>query len=131
MQDYRKLRVWQHAHRLTLETYAFSAVLTSPPAWPLRTQLLRASISVSSNIAEGAGRGTDADFNRFLRQSLGSLNEVEYYFLLARDLDFLGPAEHQRLNGLVSDVRRMLSGLIAELTSSISRQASRPSKKET
>lgn len=66
MQDYRKLRVWQKAHTLTLETYAAAAYLKAPPAWPLRTQLRRASISVPSNIAEGAGRGSDADFRRFL-----------------------------------------------------------------
>ena len=85
MQDYRKLRVWQQAHSFTLEAYAVSAYLTRPIAWPLRNQLLRAVISVPSNIAEGAGRGSDADFRRFLLHSLGSLNEVEYDLLLARD----------------------------------------------
>ena len=97
MQDYRKLRVWQKAHELTLKTYAVSAQLATPPAWPLRDQLLRAAISVPSNIAEGAGRGSDADFKRFLRHSLGSLNELEYDLLLARDLGFLKHADHSRL----------------------------------
>jgi four helix bundle protein len=115
MQDYRKLRVWQKAHQLTLETYAVSARLTTPQGWPLRHQLLRASISVPSNIAEGAGRGSDPDFRRFLRHSLGSLNEVEYDLLLARDLGFVPAAEHSRLSAQLEEVRRMLSGLIASL----------------
>ena len=115
MQDYRKLRVWQKAHKLTLKTYAFSATLTSPPTWPLRDQILRATISVPANIAEGSGRGSDADFKRFLRHSLGSLNELEYYFLLARDLGFLGPTEHSQLCTQLEEVRRMLSGLMAQL----------------
>jgi four helix bundle protein len=59
MQDYRNLRVWQKAHRLTLAVYAVAPSLKAPEAWPLRDQLLRAAISIPSNIAEGAGRGSD------------------------------------------------------------------------
>jgi four helix bundle protein len=117
MQDYRKLRVWQKAHELALGAYAASAYLTKPVAWPLRNQMLRASISVPSNIAEGAGRGSDPDFRRFLGHSLGSLNEVEYDLLLARDLGFLPAAEHSRLSAQLEEVRRMLSGLMASLES--------------
>jgi four helix bundle protein len=115
VQDYRKLRVWQKAHSLTVQLYAVAAYLRSPLARPLRDQLLRAAISVPSNIAEGAGRGSDPDFGRFLRQSLGSLNEVEYDLLLARDLGFLPATEHLRYSPRVEEVRRMLSGLIAKL----------------
>ena len=116
MQDYRKLRVWQKAHQMTLQTYAVSAHLTKPSAWPLRNQLLRAAISVPSNIAEGAGRGSDADFRRLLRHSLGSINEVEYDLLLARDLGLVPTTEHSRFPPKLEEVRRMLSGLIAKLT---------------
>jgi four helix bundle protein len=115
MQDYRKLRVWQKAHALTLKTYAVTPYLKAPEAWPVRDQLLRASISVPSNIAEGTGRGSDPDFRRFLRHSLGSLNEVEYDLLLARDLGFLPADEHSGLSVLVEEVRKMLSGLMARL----------------
>jgi len=115
MQDYRKLRVWQKSHALTLKTYAVSAYLDSPKGWPLQRQLLRAAISVPSNIAEGAGRNSDPDFRQFLGHSLGSLNEVEYDLLLARDLEFLPAAEHSRLSAQLEEVRRMLSGLMASL----------------
>ena len=93
-----------------------SARLTLPLAWPLRDQFIRATISVPSKIAEGTGRGTDADVRRFLLHSLGSLDEVEYDLLLARDLGFLSIAEHAPLSADVEEVRRMLSGLIASLT---------------
>lgn len=115
MQDYRNLRVWQKAHLLALDAYAFAATLQIPAAWPLRDQILRAAISVPSNIAEGAGRASDADFRRFLAHALGSLNEIEYDFLLAHDLGFLDPAEHTRLTELIGDVRRMLTGLMGQL----------------
>ena len=115
MQDYRNLRVWQKAHKLTLRAYAFSATLTSPPAWPLRDQLIRAAISIPSNIAEGAGWGSDPEFARFLAYSLGSLNELEYDLLLARDLRLLQANEHSQICEQLVEVRRMLSGLQTQL----------------
>jgi four helix bundle protein len=110
MQDYRNLRVWQKAHRLT------SAQLQKPDAWPVRDQMFRAAISIPSNIAEGAGRSSDPDFRRFLWHSLGSCNELEYDFLLARDLRFLPLETHGRLAGQLEEVRRMLSSLVQRLT---------------
>jgi four helix bundle protein len=85
MQDYRKLKVWQKAHDLVVNVYADSARhLRVPDAWPVRDQMRPAAISIPSNIAEGTGRGSDKDFRRFLFHSLGSANELEYDFLLAR-----------------------------------------------
>jgi four helix bundle protein len=115
MQDYRNLRVWQNAHRLTLATYAASAYLRRPEAWPIRDQMFRAAMSVPANIAEGAGRGSDPDFRRFLWHSLGSCNELEYDFLLARDLEFLPLDLHGKLTGQLEEVRRMLVGLVQQL----------------
>jgi len=115
VQDYRKLKVWQKSHSLALEVYAAAASLQSRPAWPLQTQILRAAISIPSNIAEGAGRSTDRDFRRFLVHSLGSLNEVEYDLLLGRDLGFVPELTYTRVSDSVGEVRRMLSGLIASL----------------
>jgi four helix bundle protein len=118
VQDYRNLRVWQKAHKLALATYSISACLQKPEAWPLRDQALRAAISIPSNIAEGAGRGSDPDFRRFLWHSLGSCNELEYDLLLALDLRFLSSEQHASLRQQVEDVRRMLSGLVEALTPS-------------
>ena len=57
MQDYRNLRVWQKAHQLGIDAYALPEYLQEPKGWALRDQILKAVISISSNIAEGAGRG--------------------------------------------------------------------------
>ena len=115
MQDYRKLRVWQKAHRLTLDTSAISAHLQQPDAWPVKDQLFKAAISIPSNIAAGAGRSTEADFRRFLWHSLGSSNEVEYDLLLAKDLGFLPVRLHAGLTAQVEDVRRMLIRLMQSI----------------
>ena len=109
MQDYRKLDVWQKSHKLVIDTYAVSPYFKAPEAWPIRDQMLRAAISIPSNIAEGTGRGSNPDFRRFLFHSLGSCNELEYDFLLARDLKFLPAASHAGLAGQLEEVRRMLS----------------------
>jgi four helix bundle protein len=112
MQDYRKLRVWQNAHQLAINTYALPAYLLKPEAWPLRDQILRAAISIPSNIAEGAGRGSNPDFGRFLWHSMGSCNELESQLLLAHDLKFIRGELHSRLGKEVSVVRQMLTRFI-------------------
>ena len=115
MQDYRNLRVWKHAHQLAIDTYALPPFLLKPEAWPLREQILRAAISIPSNIAEGAGRASNADFGRFLWNSIGSCNELESQILLGHDLTFIPKDIHARLGTQISAVRRMLTGLIGTL----------------
>jgi four helix bundle protein len=115
MQDYRKLHVWQKAHQLALKTYELPAYLQKPEAWPLRDQILRAVISIPSNIAEGAGRGSNPDFRRFLWHSMGSCNELESQLLLALDLTFIPSAVHSHLGNQVSEVRQMLTRFIQTL----------------
>jgi four helix bundle protein len=112
MQDYRKLQVWQKAHQLALKAYELPAYLRAPEGWVLQDQLLRAAISIPSNVAEGAGRGSKADFCRFLWYSNGSCNEFESDLLIARDVKVIPDALYTELNDGVSEVRRMLASLI-------------------
>jgi len=112
MQDYRKLRVWQQAHRLALKTYTVTPHLAKPEGWALREQVLRSAISIPSNIAEGTGQGSDPEFARFLWYSMGSCNELESQLLLGHDLNFIPSEMHAALAGDIADVRKMLSGLI-------------------
>jgi four helix bundle protein len=119
MQDYRKLAVWQKSHKLALDAWADSGRhLAEPDGWPIRDQLRRAAMSIPSNIAEGCGRGSDPDFRRFLFHWLGSTNELEYDFLLARDLGLLPAPLHRRRGQDIEEVRRMLSGLISTISGS-------------
>jgi four helix bundle protein len=115
MQDFKRLVVWQKAHRLTLAMYAESAKLPKGIGWSLQSQIVRAATSIPANIAEGCGRAGDRDFRRFLRHSLGSACELEYYLLLARDLGFLAETAYEPLNAQVVEIKRMLAGLIRRL----------------
>jgi four helix bundle protein len=115
MQDYRKLFVWQKAHKLAVETYSLGEYFRRPEAWKLRDQIFDAVTSIPANIAEGSGRGSGADFKRFLWYSNGSCSEFETEILLARDATFLPADIHDRLNEEVQEIRRMLSSFIRRI----------------
>jgi four helix bundle protein len=74
---------------------------------------------MGANLAEGCGRETDADFNRFVQIARGSACEVEYHLLLACDLGMLNDDVYESLNADVNEVKRMLYGLGRYLESGI------------
>ena len=112
MQDFRGLRVWQKSHQLALEVYRATAGFPKEEWYGLRSQIRRCSYSIPSNIAEGCGRGTDAEFGRFLQIAMGSASELEYFLLLVHDLAMLAPEIHKRLESEVNEVRRMLNSFL-------------------
>jgi four helix bundle protein len=112
MSDFRRLVVWQRAHEATLETYRMTGAFPDGERYGLVSQMRRAAASVAANIAESCGRATSRDAAQFLNVAKGSAKELEYHALLARDLGFLAPDEHERLNGLVVETQQMLSALL-------------------
>ncbi|HEY5686045.1 MAG TPA: four helix bundle protein [Acidimicrobiia bacterium] len=118
MRNYRRLDVWQDSHSLTLDMYRLSARFPVGERYGLTSQLRRAAASIPTNIAEGAGRRTPADYARFLDIALGSTNEVEYQILLARDLGLTDSIEADRLIDRVDHIRRRLVNLRKRVTSS-------------
>ena len=115
MQDFKKLRVWEHAHRFALDLYRITQSFPGEERYGLTSQLRRAAVSIPSNLAEGSGRGSDADFKRFVHIALGSASEVEYQLLLARELGFLEEHDHAALAGALRSIRRMLIALVKSL----------------
>ena len=112
MQNFRNLEVWQKAHKLAVHAYELPAYLQEPRGWALRDQILKAAISIPSNIAEGAGRGSDPDFGRFLWYSIGSCNEFESDLILGGDVKLIPAAVLTQLENEVSGVRQMLCRLV-------------------
>ena len=112
MQNFRNLEVWQKAHKLAVHAYELPAYLQEPRGWALRDQILKAAISIPSNIAEGAGRGSDPDFGRFLWYSIGSCNEFESDLILGGDVQLIPGAVLTQLENEVSGVRQMLCRLV-------------------
>ena len=115
MQDFKNLRVWQKSHELVLMTYAETAKFPAREAYGLSSQARRAAISIAANIAEGSSHGSDREFARFLRIAAASSSEVEYFSILAADLGFLDKVDSVRWRQKSSEVRQMLSGLLARM----------------
>ena len=115
MQDFRKLKVWEKGHALTLAVYRASTAFPKTETFGLTSQMRRSASSVPTNIAEGCGRGSDPDFSRFLQIAMGSASELDYQLLLARDLSYLAETAYLQLCQEVSEVKRMLAALIIKL----------------
>lgn len=95
MQDYKKLNVWQKAHLLAVDIYQATNSFPRNELFGITSQIRRASVSIPANIAEGCGRGSNAELSRFLEFSLGSANELEYQLLLSNNraaAEFHGPS---------------------------------------
>ncbi|MFL5575030.1 MAG: four helix bundle protein [Gemmatimonadaceae bacterium] len=112
MQDYRKLIAWQRAHALAVDVHRTARGGGRGGVPGLRAQILRSAAAIPANIAEGCGRRTNADLARFLDIALGSLVELDYHLLLARDVGLLARAAHARLETDVQEVRRLLIALL-------------------
>jgi four helix bundle protein len=115
MGAFRDLRVWHQAHRLALTVYRLTENFPRAETYGLTSQLRRASVSVPANIAEGCGRGSDPELMRFLRIALGSVNELDYELLLARDLHYVSDSDYLRVTAQAGSVRNMLAILLTSL----------------
>jgi four helix bundle protein len=115
MRDFRELKVWETSHRLVIEIYRATIDLPKEETYGLTSQMRRAAVSISANIAEGCGRDSEADFARFLRMAAGSASELEYHLLLSHDLQFLKDEIYHALSHQVAEVRHMLFSFIQKL----------------
>lgn len=91
MGDFRRLKVWEKSHLLTLAVYAAVAPFPKDEPYGLTSQVKRSASSIPANIAEGCGRDRDTELARFLEIAMGSASEREYHLQLAHDLGFLTP----------------------------------------
>ncbi len=87
--DHKDLEVWKESMLLAKEVYFLTKGFPKEEIYGITSQIRRASVSVPSNIAEGAARSSDKEFIQFLYISLGSLSELETQLLLSRDLEFM------------------------------------------
>jgi four helix bundle protein len=110
--EFRELKVWQQAHRLTLEAYQASSTFPREELFGLTSQARRAASSIPANIVEGCGRG-GGDLVRFCERAAGSASELESHLILAHDLGYLDVATYERLASQVEEIERMLGSFIA------------------
>lgn len=124
VRDFRDLTVWQRSVDLAELIYRLTQGFPPEERYGMTAQLRRASVSVSSNIAEGNGRGSTPDYIRFLRNSSGSLNEMRSLTILSHRL---GMAADQDVN-IVEESVEPVSKMLASLRLSLSRHAANASR---
>ena len=113
--NFHNYKVWQDAVNFATQVYEVTSQLPWFEKKGLCDQLQRAVASISSNIAEGAGRPTDADFAHFLDQSLGSANEVETQLIISRNLKYISEEQYNHLITNLTLIQKQLTGLIASI----------------
>ena len=116
---WRKLKIWEAAHQMVLEIYRSTAEFPGTEKFGLVDQLKRAASSVPANIVEGQSRNTTKEYLQFLYNARGSLEEVRYFLLLSKDLQFLSPEKYENLEHGYENVSKMLNGLIKSLKTRI------------
>ncbi len=119
MRNYRDLRVWEEAHRLTLAIYKATETFPRDERFGLTSQIRRASASIAANLAEGCGRRSDGEMGRFVLIAMGSGSELSYHLLLAYDLGFFSGELYSDLNIRAVRVMKMLSVLSERLRSGV------------
>lgn len=107
--SFKNLIVWQKAHQFVIEVYQLTKLFPSDEKYGLTSQLKRAAVSVPANIVEGYRKKGLADKKRFYNISQGSLDECQYYLILAKDL---GIEVNEKLFYLSEEVAKLLSGFI-------------------
>ena len=115
LKHYKELLVWQKSYKLCLKIYGIAPNLPSEEKFGLTSQIKRSAVSIPSNIAEGYGRKTTADYIRMLYISYGSVCELETQILLAGDLGFVEESKLKSLNDDIDEIERMLKALIKSL----------------
>jgi four helix bundle protein len=107
---HHNLDAWKNSMELAKSIYEITARFPDAERFGLVSQMRRAAVSIPSNIAEGAARGSDGEFIRFLNIARGSLAELQTQVLLARDLGFM--PDSSTAESLIDDISRQLNGLI-------------------
>jgi four helix bundle protein len=108
MNNFKELQVWQKSRSLVKEIYLLTQKFPKEELFALTQQIRRATVSIPSNIAEGAGRNSNADYARFIDIANGSAFEVETQLILSMDLNYITNEDFEKTNNIVIEIQKML-----------------------
>lgn len=117
MHNFRELEVWKKAIELTTDYYKLSKDFPKDEIFGLTSQSRRSLVSISSNIAEGAGRDSDKQFVQFLSIALGSSFEFETQLIVAKNLDYMDIENFNSIFNELKHIQNMLVKLINKFKS--------------
>ncbi len=114
-QNYKNLIVWQKGMLLAKQVYILTDLLPEKELYSLSNQMRRAAISIPSNIAEGHGRNSNAEYIHFLSIARGSVSELETQLLLCQSINYLTDEQIESALGICNELQKMLSKMINTL----------------
>jgi four helix bundle protein len=109
---HKKLEVWKQSMDLVIKLYKITEEFLKEEKYLLTNQIKRSAISIPSSMAEGAGRNTKKEFINFLHIAQGSLSELDTQLEIAQRLDYLNYNAYYTLDELMTNIDKMLTGLI-------------------
>jgi len=127
MKSYKDLMVWNKSMDLVSAIYLLTKSLSEDEKFGLISQMKRSSISIPSNIAEGWGRGSSKSYTLFLKNSRGSLLELETQIELCKRLSLVSEVDLELINSLMIEVSKMLNSMIKKMNDRIKKGESQKS----
>lgn len=115
MRDYTKYNVWNEAIELGVRIYDFTSQYPKHEQFGLSSQLRRAVVSISSNIAEGTSRSSELEFCRFIEIAIGSAFEVNSQIILSKRLQYINEIDFSEISNLIDQLLKQLSSLRSKL----------------
>ena len=116
MHQFKELSVWNKAVDLATDVYSYTKNFPSEEKYGLTSQIRRSVVSISSNIAEGAGRKSKKEFKHFLNIAYGSGSELETQLLIARNLGFMNNENYEALSEMITEIQKMIYSLSNSLS---------------
>ena len=116
MHNFKKLEFWTKSISLVKDIYFATNLFPKTEQFGLISQMQRASVSISANIAEGSAKSSVKDFSRFLEISLGSICELETLTIIAKELQYINNEMFDKLEKQIHEIQRMIRGFQSQLT---------------
>ena len=119
MTDFKDLFIWTSARELAMVIYSLTKDFPSEEKFGVTSQIRRAAISISTNIAEGSGQSSDAGFLKFLHIAFASVCEVESLAYVSRDLEYLNNEKCDRVLKITVELKKMMAAFIERVRARI------------
>lgn len=118
MKNYKELNVWKKGIEIVNMTYQLSKLLPEAEKFGMISQMTRAAISIPANIAEGSSRNSDKDYVRFLQIALGSAFELQTYFIIITEMNWIKADKTTVAQQIIEEEIKMLQGFIRKIANS-------------
>ncbi|WP_395803337.1 four helix bundle protein [Daejeonella sp.] len=110
MHNLKELKIWKKAIDLAVEVYQVTSLFPLEEKYGLTSQIRRAAVSISSNIAEGAGRNSEKEFKHFLGIANGSSYELQTQLFISNKLSLINNEDLEKLNHCIDELQKMNYG---------------------